>query len=156
MKNFTVTRKQITDAALSMLGWKFRHQGRGENNSVDCVGFLVCVGRAIGYAEIFDFNDYKRTPSAATIREMMNRNCDEIPLTEVSAGDVYLMRRIGGRKECHVAIRLTDETDLGRGKVPTLIHAYGNQFTGGVIVEPVSQHAHNFVTGYRIRGLADV
>lgn len=154
MNAFAVTRNQIVNAACSLAGVRFRHQGRDAQNGVDCVGLLVVVGHLIGYPHIFDVQGYRRTPSADTIRKTLELNCDEISLDEVAKGDIYLMR-MGGRKPRHAAIRVSDETNYSRGIVPTLIHAKGAGNTGRVVVEPVEQWQTQFVAGFRVRGLVD-
>lgn len=151
---YEVTRQQIVDAALALQGARFRHQGRDPETGVDCVGLLVCVGRAINYPHILDVEGYRRVPSANTIRTTLNMNCDEIPLEEVRRGDIYLMR-VGGVKPRHVAIRISDETDYEKGIEPMLIHAFGMGPGGTVTVESVRQRLPDCVVGFRIRGLID-
>mgnify|MGYP003393085784 CR=1 FL=1 len=147
---YQVTRAEVVEAALSLQGVRFRHQGRDAATGIDCVGLLVVVGDIISYPQIFDVEAYRRVPSASVIRETLEKNCDEIPLSEVRQGDIYLMR-IGGRKPRHAAIRISDEIDVQQGKEPLLIHANGAK--GNVLIEPVSYWEKGFVTGFRIRGL---
>lgn len=151
---YQVTRDQIVEAAKSCLGWRFRHQARGEANSVDCVGLLVVIGRKIGFPEIVDVEGYRRWPSSDVIRATIGQNCDEIPVEEVRCGDIYLMR-IGGRQPRHAAIRISDDTDIRRGTRPMLIHAKGVGSKGCVVMEPVADWIKNCVCGFRVRGLVD-
>lgn len=149
--NYKVTRQQILDAAASMLGWSFRHQARGEANSVDCVGFLVVMGRKIGYPWIADVEGYRRAPSAEIIRQTLKANCDEIPAEEVMPGDIYLMR-LGGVKPRHASILFSNKTNIERGIEPQIIHASNL----GVRIEPVSNFPPAwFVAGFRVRGLIE-
>lgn len=151
---YEVTRKQIVDAAMSLYGVRFRHQGRDPLTGVDCVGMLICIGRAIHYPQIFDVEGYRRVPSANVIRTTLNMNCDEIPLDEVRHGDIYLMR-MGGRKPRHVGVRISDEVDIPRGIEPQLIHAFAMGTSGKVTIESVRHRLKDCVTGFRIRGLTD-
>lgn len=153
-KQYKVTRNEIVAAGTAMLGWKFRHQGRNENG-VDCVGFLVVLGEKLNYPFLNDVEAYRRVPSAQVIRETLQMNCDEIDASEVRKGDIYLMRT-GGRKPRHAALRISDDTDLLKGVEPQLIHSYGDEKTGKVVIEPVRQWEHNFVCGFRLRGLTEV
>lgn len=151
---YSVTRAEIVSAALACLGWKFRHQARGENQEVDCVGLVVVVGRAVKYPRIIDVTGYRRLPKANVIREAMLQNLDEIPVEEARAGDVYLMR-LGGLKPRHAAIRISDETNLKRGVEPQLIHAFALGNGGTVRIEPVRQRRMDIAAAFRLRGLVD-
>ena len=150
-KKYTVTRKQIVDAALSMRGWKFQHQGRGENNATDCVGLLVIIGQIIEYPFLTDAEAYRRTPSADTIRTVLQANCDEIPAAEVGRGSFFLMK-MGGAKPRHASVCISTETDLEKGLQPSIIHALPQ----GVVIEPISNYPKSwYVAGFRVRGLAE-
>ena len=139
---YQVTRKQIVDAAKSLLGVPFLHQGRDERTGVDCVGLLVVIGRKINYPEIVDVTNYRRMPKAETIRAVIGQNCDEIPVEEAGAGDFFLMR-MGGRKMRHAAVKISDKD---------LIHA-GGVCQGKVKIEPISIHASKIGAAFRVRGL---
>lgn len=145
-----LTRNDITSTARKYLGTRFRHQGRDAATGVDCVGLAAIVARDLGY-EYEDVEAYRRVPSADVIRQMLAKNCDEIPIDEVRQGDLYLMR-IGGRKPRHVAIRMNDDTDLSKGVEPMLIHAKSTN--NCVVIEPVRQWLNDFVAGFRLRGVA--
>lgn len=150
------TREDIVKAARSLLGTRFRHQGRSPETGVDCVGFLVAIARIIDYPfEIYDLREYRRTPQPSVLIPLLGKNMLEIPLEDVGVGDVYLMTA-GGRKPRHTAIKATDVTDYERGKVPTLIHALNKPGVNRVVEHPVSQWEQGFVKGYRLKGLAGV
>ena len=151
MKSTTkITRDEIINAALSLRGTKFRHQGREAQTGIDCVGFAVKIAELIGYPVKGDFTDYRRAPIEETLRAVLNQNADEIPVEDVKRGDFYLIKLSGGKVR-HVALRMSDKTDLEKGIEPQLIHA----FNGGVVVEPVRQWAKRLVAGFRIRNVAD-
>lgn len=153
-KQFKVTRQQIVDAAYSMIGWGFRHQGRGSNKQVDCVGFVVKIGEILEYPQIFDKTDYRRMPSSEITLEYLRKNLDEIPVEDVRAGDLYLIRLHGGRM-CHVGVRVSDETNVGEGIHPQFIHAHSTGFRGSVRVDYVHKWQDHFEKGFRIRGVID-
>ena len=147
-KEFKVTRKQIIQAAESMLGLPFVHQGRCDKTGVDCVGLLVVMGQKIQYPKIVDAEAYRRIPSAEVIREIIELNCDEIPLEDAKEGDIYLMR-LTGLKPRHAALIYHDER---RPDEPMLLHATKK----GVRIEPKSKYPESwFVRAYRVRGLVD-
>jgi hypothetical protein len=138
-----MTRDQIIEAAKIMLGWKFQHQARGKNNSVDCVGFLVVLGQKLGYENIYDVEGYRRTPSADVIRQMLKLNADEIPVSEAQRGDIFLMR-LFGRKPRHAALYFDDDSN------PSIIHASKD----GVRIQPLSDFPPAwFVAAFKIRGI---
>lgn len=148
-EKYTVTRLDVLTAARSMLNVRFLHQGRDENG-LDCVGFLVLLGKKIKYPEIFDLGDYRRTPKPATMREMLEKNLDEIPLDEAQPGDIFWMR-LHGIKPRHTALFYSNETDAAKGIEPTIIHADRN----GVQIKPLSDYPKEwFVAAFRIRGIA--
>lgn len=130
---------------------QFRHQARGEANSVDCVGLLVVIGQKIRCPKIFDLTNYRRVPSAALIRETLELNCDEIGLSDAKPGDIYLMR-MGGIKARHTSILYSDTLDLANGIEPQIIHASLH----GVRLEPVANFPPQwFVSAFRVRGLIE-
>lgn len=143
-----MTRDEIVNAAMSMNGWRFRHQGRGEANMVDCVGLLVVVGRKVGYEKIYDLQDYRRTPSASELRQLLEANMDEVPLDDARRGDVYLMR-LDGIKPRHTSIRISDDPGA------RILHAYGNGKTGRVQIDTVRRWQQRLVAAFRLRGVED-
>lgn len=143
---FEATRAEVVGAAREMLGARFLHQGRDPQTGIDCVGFLVVLANRLGYPDVNDVEGYRRTPSAEVIRQTLRQSCDEIPVSEVRDGDIFLMR-MGGIKPRHVALALTD-----RGGEPCIIHASAS----GVKVQPLTDYpASWFVAGFRLRGLKD-
>lgn len=144
-----ITRQKIIETAEKYIGYSFRHQARGQANSVDCVGLLVCVARDLNYPNIVDATDYRRVPSASVIRQTLLMNCDEITLSEMKIGDIFLMR-LGGLKPRHAAIFANDKTDIEKGISPSIIHASAS----GVRIEPLSNFPQSwFVSGFRMRGV---
>ncbi len=73
-------------------------------------------------------------------------------MEDVGVGDIYLMR-IGGRKPKHASILVSDETDLPKGKVPEIVHAYALGGKGKVVKEPLVQWMPHLVRGFRFKNL---
>lgn len=148
----TFTRQQVADTAMSLVNVPFRHQGRDVATGIDCVGLPYIIAVMLDYPHRKDIEGYRRVPSANDIRETLRANCDEIDVSEVKVGDIYLMR-FGGIKPRHVAVKVSDETDLARGIEPMLVHAKAS--AGKVVVEPIRQWTKDFVCGFRMRGIKD-
>ena len=77
----------IVEEARKLLGTPFHHQGRTPGVGVDCIGLLVCVGRAIG-AEFTDCLDYHKRPDGATLLAKFAENLD--PVVDPEPGDIAL------------------------------------------------------------------
>ncbi len=89
-RNFTITRKQIVDAARSMIGTPFHHQARAPGHGVDCIGLLVCVSRLLG-CNPHDFIAYGRDPDPEALLEHLRIGMNEIPISQATTGDAYLI-----------------------------------------------------------------
>ena len=148
---YTVTRKQIVDAAMSMRGVPFRHQGRSMNG-VDCVGILYVILQAVNYPAIIDVEGYRVSPPASVILDTMRANFDEIPLSDAGLGDIYLMR-IGGRKPKHASIIVNTTRDIEKGIEPEILHAYGHGGKGKVVVDAFETWRTRCVYAFRLKGL---
>jgi cell wall-associated NlpC family hydrolase len=139
------TREQILKASEKFLGVPFLHQGRDASTGIDCVGFLVMIGRELGYPDIKDVEGYRRIPRPEIIREVLGQNCDEISVSDAKPGDIFFMR-YGGRIPRHAAVLYQIEPE------PMLIHASAQ----GVRIEPKRNFPDNwFVGAYRVRNLVD-
>lgn len=151
MNAYSVTRKQILDAASTMIGLPFVHQGRSAATGVDCVGLLAVMLEMVGYPGIYDVEGYRRTPSAKVIRETLELNFDSIPVGEVGPGDIYLMR-VNGIKPRHASICYSVDCDPIKGKEPMVLHATRER----VRLEPKRNFPEGwFVAGFRLKGLVD-
>lgn len=147
----TFTREQIADKARSLIGTRFLHQGRSREG-VDCVGLLYVILTEIGYEGIYDVEGYRASPPARVIYETLCQNFDEIPVSEVGVGDIYLMR-IGGRKAKHASVLVSDAYDYPNGIEPEIVHAYAIAGQGRVTKEKRDDWLPACVTGFRLRGL---
>ena len=150
---YTVTRKQIVDAAMSMRGVPFRHQGRSMNG-VDCVGILYVILQAVNYPAIIDVEGYRVSPPASVILDTMRANFDEIALSDAREGDIYLMR-IGGRKAKHASVIVNMTRDIEKGIEPEIVHAYGHGGKGCVVVDALANWQSKCVYAFRLKGLTE-
>lgn len=97
----------IAHQALRWEGTPFKHQARGPmgpSGGVDCVGLLVCVGRALGLRAV-DCTTYSMTESVATLEEHIAQSCVRIDDDQVEPGDVYVFKVSG---QGHAGIALPD------------------------------------------------
>lgn len=145
-----MTRNEITNIAKDLLGVKYTHQGRSVQG-LDCVGFICEIANRLNYSYT-DLESYRRTPSASKLLELLRENLDEIDLSEVGIGDIFLMR-LGGVKPRHTAVKISDVTDLEKGLQPTLIHALNTVSIKRVIEQPIEIYRGQLVTGFRFRCL---
>lgn len=143
---YSVTRKQITDAALSMQNVKFRHQGRSVETGADCIGYLKLIALKIKYPHVTDTLYYKRQPNAEELKRYLLLNLDEIPLADAGEGDIFLMRMDAGEPR-HVSLKLDENR---------IIHSLGTAQKGGVMISKIRDYAASqYVAAFRIRGLID-
>ena len=107
-------RQKIVDAARSMLGVPFVHQGRSPRG-VDCVGLLVLVARQLGM-RYRDNTTYGRCPNPRQLTDALSASC--VQVAEVNAqhtpddvwklaqpGDVIAFWTARAGLPQHVAIR---------------------------------------------------
>ena len=133
-----VMNDQAVEIGRSLLGVRFRHQGRDPKTGVDCVGFCVVIAQEMG-VDVKDMTVYHRTPSATRLREMLEKILTAIPVTEATVGDVLLMR-LGGIKPRHVALL------SGDGKI---IHALNSLTINRVVEQDLNIYRHGVVAAYR-------
>jgi cell wall-associated NlpC family hydrolase len=140
----TLTPEEIIKAAKSLLGTPFRHQGRSAKTGVDCVGFLMEIGKRVDYDhEVMDRTTYKRIPDESIALKYLRLNMNEIPLEEVGIGDVITMRIAG--KEVHVGVKIDDTR---------FIHARNKGgFSGSVQLDYIKNWKDYFVRGFRLKGI---
>lgn len=83
------TRGDIVKAAKTYLGTTHIHQGRKPGVGLDCIGVIVCAGRAVGL-RIEDCTTYGPRANPRLLMDYVHRNFDEIPLEDADHGDVVL------------------------------------------------------------------
>ena len=110
-----VDHEEIVDAALSMVGWPYRHAGRNEYG-IDCVGLIILAAHKCGFTD-YDTVNYPKRPVAADLRRGMRNHLKKLTGTEeLQNGDIPMFAY--NSHPCHVGILNC------RGTQPTVIHAY--------------------------------
>lgn len=105
---------QVLASARSMMGWKWRHQGR-KPAGIDCLGLVALSIAAV--RPVRDREGYGRTPYNRQLRaSLVEHFGPPVPRDEVRPGDVVTMSWTG--EERHVAIVTDHPEGLG------LIHCY--------------------------------
>lgn len=120
-------------AARSMLGVKWRHQGR-QSWAVDCLGLIVLALRAAG-REVQDREGYPRDPQREGLRDELARQCGQ-PGDWVHGG-IALMQWAGAELPSHVGI-LVNSGDHWR-----LIHSYSGP--GCVVEHRIDPHWQSLI-----------
>lgn len=114
MQSEPLTRAAIITAARAQLGTPFRHQGRSAQG-VDCVGLLICIGRALDLPHR-DVTGYTRRAEGMGFLEHFRAHLVEIALTDARPADVLVF--VETLYPCHTGL-LSE-----RHGVPHLIHAH--------------------------------
>ena len=90
---------EIIRVARSWIGTPFHHQGRvkrtpDNKGGCDCLGLVVGVANEVGIDSITsnDRNDYAKNPNGEQLYGEMGRCLKEIPINDMSAGDIALFR----------------------------------------------------------------
>lgn len=97
---------ELVETAKSLVGTRYRHQGRNEAG-LDCAGLMIVTGQRCGLSN-FDTTSYSNRPNAVEFtREMMRAECKQIPLAELSHGDLLRINTAGW--PVHIAIYEVDE-----------------------------------------------
>lgn len=92
-------RRSVVNAALSEIGTKFHHQGRGSKVGLDCSGLCVIVADHVGESvRDGDRSDYSRIPNHQDFVEAIRGSLTEIPIDEAGIGD-WLVFWISRRTE---------------------------------------------------------
>lgn len=107
-----VPREKVVEEARKYLGVRWKHQGRGRNEGLDCVGLIIVVAKGLGYKP-FDLTNYSHYPGAKAIIGGLETSCKRIPIKDIKPGDI-LMLQVNTPEPWHTAI----VTDKG------MIHAY--------------------------------
>lgn len=112
----------IVREARSLLGVKFRHQGRSREAGIDCLGMLVLVAQGCGFrfegetVEAHDRTDYGHHPDTAFLEASLHRFL--LPAGQMQVGDVGLF--LIDKRPQHLGV-VTDYPAAGEFG---LIHAY--------------------------------
>lgn len=119
----TLTVDEVLDTARSYVGVPFKHMGRSKLDGVDCVGFLVLLGRELG-AYDYDYLPYGRRGLPGRFLAKFEERLVRKPYGKVDMGDIVVLRE--GRYDCHCGLIASMFGEL------TLIHAY---FKKGQVLE---------------------
>lgn len=141
-----MTPDAIVSAARAAIGTPFKHEGRQAGVGLDCAGLLVHVAREVGI-EPLDRSGYARMPGNGQIEEALQEHVDagilaRVSITDIRAGDLFLMRFAGEKASRHLGICAGD----------TMIHAWA-------IVRKVCEHRidetwrRSIVRVYRFSGV---
>jgi cell wall-associated NlpC family hydrolase len=109
-----MTPQDFINAARSMIGVRFHHQGRHPTAGVDCAGLVVCSANKCGVTP-GDYNDYQRTPISTDFIEHILKHCDVVQPGDEQPGDLWVFKFANNPQ--HVAIQ-TESNPL------KMIHAY--------------------------------
>lgn len=116
------TPSDLVDAARSMIGVRFRHQGRSLEKGVDCLGMFIVAASMSGWPEVHDWDelDYPHRPQPHRLKNILEANLDKRGvLSDYNHGDVLLLRE--GDLTSHMAV-----VDKPFPHSETyIIHAYG-------------------------------
>lgn len=119
-------RDRIISEARKLVGTPFDHQGRVPGVALDCVGELVCVGRACGLM-VADETTYPRETDGAALHRCLEAACVPVPQEQIDRADVVIFLR--GRSRWHGGV-VTKIDPL------TMVHAWG-RFTASKVREEV-------------------
>lgn len=142
------TREDVVRTARSMIGTRWRHQGRTPGKQLDCVGLVVKVAHQLGLSD-YDFTGYTRESHWNEFVHHFAQNMDEVkPRRPYKPADVLIFRQ--GRYPCHCGI-----ASMLNGKL-SLIHALvvpGETIEEYIEADPELTTLH--IATFRFRGLED-
>jgi cell wall-associated NlpC family hydrolase len=83
----------VVKYARECIGTPFRHQGRVVGVALDCAGVIIYCAQQLNIPHA-DMQGYPRLPFKNTLREFLDsqERLLEVPIAEMQAGDVILMR----------------------------------------------------------------
>lgn len=137
------TRHDVIQQARSVLGTRFRHQGRTPAQGFDCIGLVVWTLTQLGLLQV-DRTDYSRRPRPEEMTAALQGHLIAVPLDQVQPGDVLRFKSGLDGEPVHVGFA----TDRG------VLHATATQ-------RAVVEHrldtlwTAQLVEAYRIPGLED-
>ena len=144
-----ITRKQIVEAARSMIGTPWVHQGRSESAGVDCLGLVIVLGYKLGYLEDFDYFVYHRQPDGITLLRELRKKLDEIKPEDIGLGDIVVIKFPGERLPQHVGIVVNGERER------MIIHALKTKNTSEVVEEPLARWIPRITHAFKLRNIIE-
>jgi hypothetical protein len=143
-----VTTTELIKAARSLLGVKFRHQGRDPETGLDCLGLVEYSVYLKGLITAEQFTKaYQAEPFNNMLEKGLKARLDEVPLREVRDADIYLLRF--RQEPQHVGFAAT------RNNERTIIHCLRTESGANncVIEETLQRWERHLVKAFRIREL---
>lgn len=113
------TRAEVVSEARRWIGTPWQHQARSIGLGVDCVGFVIEVGRALRLIDTKEAATYKRRPDGLTLRAKFSERLASVDLRSIRPADVLLIATHGTPD--HVAI--VGDYPVAAGEL-SMIHAY--------------------------------
>lgn len=90
--------------ARSLIGTRWRHQGRNPERGIDCGGVPDVVATRLGWPHA-PFPVYSRYPDGQTFRRYLQQEMVQIPRSAMQPGDVLLLLDlVPGSWPCHCAV----------------------------------------------------
>lgn len=88
-----MTPQQIVDAAFTLIGTPFHHQGRVPGVGVDCIGVPIIVARMMGLvANDFDVSGYSAMPDGVELMKLADQYMQRSDSDEVGGVTVVAWR----------------------------------------------------------------
>jgi cell wall-associated NlpC family hydrolase len=99
------TRADIVNAARSLKGMKWQHQGRNEHGS-DCVGFVAMVAQISGAVPDIEFeSNYRRRSDGRNMVRLFTEYCDPVEWPDAQPGDFFVVRYSARHWHCMIVSR---------------------------------------------------
>lgn len=123
---------EVVEQARSLLGVKWRHQGRSKISGLDCAGLIMYVGKEIGAVPIeYIYEDYGRMPDGVVFHKHFDTHLEIVNnRLKKQSGDVIVFKQ--DNYPCHCGIYVKE-----KGK-ETMIHANGHPRVNKVVEHPIS------------------
>lgn len=83
-------RLAVQRIARSLIGVRFRHQGRSREFGIDCFGLPFVVAQEMGW-DYPDYHSYSRQPNWAETYRYLNAHLKRIPTGDIEIGDIGLL-----------------------------------------------------------------
>lgn len=106
---------EIAEAALSLVGTPYRHQGRLPSVGLDCAGVVLAALASAGIAAS-EPGPYRVDPDPAVLAVSLATSCAAVPDGDIRPGDVLAFSLREGAPPKHLAVYVGD----GR-----MVHVFG-------------------------------
>jgi cell wall-associated NlpC family hydrolase len=141
------TAHQVVAHARRLVGFPYRHRGRGPI-AYDCLGLVLAVCKSAGVvAEAFDFTDYTQNVADYELQQHLEASqyLDRLPSwKEAQPADILLQR-------FHVALPASHLIIISKREGPTL---WGVHAARRAVMEQRIAHLERNVAAYRLKEVA--